>query len=105
MSVELVIERDREAALRDQPHVDPLCAIWNPGGAGAAAPLGAATLGGPEFIALSGAAREEFGARGIWDAQRHVLNRVAARLDRRGPSRPTSSPSLGTSTTSSSTAT
>jgi len=79
------LERDREAALTEQTPYEAFNRVWNVSDyAWDARPVPDLRFD-PEFAAVEEEAREALRARGVWDPQRYVLNRVARRLGERPP--------------------
>jgi hypothetical protein len=79
------LERDREAALREDTPYEAFYRVWNASDyATEASPVPDLRFD-PDFLRLEEEARDTLRARGVWDPQRFVLNRIARRLGQRPP--------------------
>jgi hypothetical protein len=79
------LERDREAALTEQTPYEAFNRVWNVSDYGWDARPVPDLRFDPEFPAIEEEAREALRARGVWDPQRYLLNRIARRLGERPP--------------------
>jgi hypothetical protein len=79
------LEPDREMALREQTPYEAFNRVWNVSDYALHTTPVPDLRFDPEFAASEERARETLRARGVWDPQRYLLNRIARRLAERPP--------------------